>query len=234
MRSFFFLVIALIIVFAMNQLSAQPRTDAKASVEIAGLILDSETLKPVGSAVIIDEKGIELAYTNSSGYFRARLPQENHEEIHFGFSIEKEGYEPFMQKEHWGANRNPSAAFFIGLKNKKSAAHPFSEVDADISDLSFGTVMEAYNGVKEDIDFEKKVELAKRGNENVFFEIEGAFYIVNDSGWIELKTKEDKIIINKDKVVSAEKINSVLKRKEIEGMSPIVSELASFEINTIK
>jgi hypothetical protein len=127
-----------------------------------------------------------------------------------------------------------SAAFFIGLKGKKSDTEEFSEMSANMSDLSFGTVMDAYNNIKPDIDFEKNIASVRKGNENVFFEIDGAFYIVNDWGWIKLKTKADKIIINKDKVVLASELNPILKRKNVTGMSPIVSDVAAFEIKTNK
>lgn len=235
MKSIFSLALPSLMLFAMNEAPAQTRTKDNASVEIAGLILDSETMKPISGAALKNENGEELAFTNSSGYFRGRVQrQSDDEEVAFSFIISKDGYEQFLQKEHWGAIENPSAAFFIGLKPKGSEAESFSEMDTDISDLSIGTVAEAFEDIKGDIDFEKEVESAKRGNEKIFFEIKGAYYIVNNSGWIKLQSSQDKIIINKEKVVSADKLNSVLKRDDVAGMSPIKSELASFEINTVK
>lgn len=225
----YFLLILFIVFFA-NQASAQ--TDGKASAEVAGLILNAETLKPVEGAVIIDEKGTEVTSTNSSGYFRASLPRKAGEEVRFSFTVKKDGYESFTQTEHWGVMPTVTAAFFIGLKDKKSATEDFSEMTAGIPDLSFGTVMDLYATIKANIDFEKNISSARKGNEKVFFEIDGAFYIINDWGWIKLKTRTDKILIDKSRVASAEELNSILKRKNISGMSPIASELASFEINT--
>jgi hypothetical protein len=222
------------ILFFTLSLSAQTQTDVKTPIELGGLILDAETLKPIEGAIIVNEKGSEVAYTNSSGYFRAELPREAAEEVRFSFTVKKDGYESFTQKEHWGVMAEVSAAFFIGLKGKKSDTEEFSEMSANMSDLSFGTVMDAYNNIKPDIDFEKNIASVRKGNENVFFEIDGAFYIVNDWGWIKLKTKADKIIINKDKVVLASELNPILKRKNVTGMSPIVSDVAAFEIKTNK
>ena len=42
-------------------------------IEIAGLVLDSETLKPLADAKISDLKGNILAKTDSKGYFKTQF-----------------------------------------------------------------------------------------------------------------------------------------------------------------
>lgn len=61
MRHLLFLTI-LSITFC-HSLSAQ--TDEKAGVELGGLILDAESLKPIAGAVIMDEKKNEVTLIRS-------------------------------------------------------------------------------------------------------------------------------------------------------------------------
>lgn len=237
MKYFTLIAIIIIKIFSMNQVNAQTSSETEKGVEIAGLILDSETLKPVEGAIITDENGIEIGNTNSSGYFRVKIGHQEDEEkeIWFSFDINKKGYEHFTQSEHWGSlTSSLHAAYFIGLKNQKSINDSFSEMEWDISDLTFESIMEAYKDIREDIDFEMEIESIKKKNDKIFFKIGANFYVVSDSGWLKLNSKSDRILIDKGRVIIASNINSIMKRKDIVDMTPIVSDTASFEINTIK
>jgi len=74
---------------------------AEKKVSVAGLVVDSRTLAPLeGATIFCKEKNITVT-TDARGYYLLQLPFEN-EELRFTMLVTKEGYEPWLQTEHWG------------------------------------------------------------------------------------------------------------------------------------
>ena len=75
---------------------------SRRSIELAGLVVDSETLLPLENATILGTDGQILSKTDNRGYYAVELEVTNPGEIYFDFSVTKEGYKLINQKEHWG------------------------------------------------------------------------------------------------------------------------------------
>jgi len=216
----------------MNTVRAQAKPEMR-NIDLGGLIVDSETLRPIEGAKIYNENGEKLAVTNLEGYFKIKLNYLKKGEITFKLKVEKEEYAPLEQRELWGDREdNLIAAYYFGLKHKRSKSNPFSEMVTNIADVSLSIVNQNFENIKMALTFEEKIERAKNGNDKIYFEIDNGFYVVNESGWIKLNSKEDHISIDGKKVVLASQINSLIKRKNVKGMTPIVSDVASFRIDT--
>ncbi len=205
----------------------------KRTINIAGIVIDSKTLLPIKDAKIYDKNDKVLTTTNKDGYFKTKITYFKAGEIEFTLGIEKDGYQYFEQKEHWGDLANKiNATYYVGLQNKQSNTVAFSKLITIAGNLSYKTIKESFNAIKKRADFINKVELAKEGNEDIFFEIDNNFYLINDTGWIKTHSKGDLISINGEKNVPANEINSIIKRKDIKAMSPTNLHGAVFEIFT--
>jgi len=228
------LLIILISGIALN-LNAKTikKTAIMRNINIAGLIVDSQTLLPVEGAVIYDEKNNALATTNLNGYFQATLNIIDGGEIKFKLLVEKLGYQSFNQKERWADLKgNLNAIYYFGLRNSSSSSKAFSELVSNKRDLSYPAVKDSFSSVKEKIDFQKSIESAKIGNENLFFEIGKESYLISSTGWLKINNPDDIISINGKKKIPAKDINSQLKRNEVKKMSPTESKEAPFEVYT--
>ncbi|KKN63375.1 hypothetical protein LCGC14_0502600 [marine sediment metagenome] len=108
------------------------------SVELAGLILDSETLKPIENVEIYSSNGKILSKTDPRGYYRIQFDELGQGEIKFEFSLHKDGYKTLEQREHWG-NLKGKIAFtnYYGLQKKESKTPEFSQYEPSIRNLSY-------------------------------------------------------------------------------------------------
>lgn len=204
------------------------------SVELAGLILDSETLLPLENVEIYDANGTLLSKTDDKGYYKVQFDKLGTGEIRFEFSLGKEGYKLLKQKEHWGDLRGKIAlTYYFGLQKEKSGFPEFSELHMNIKNLSYESIQNNLYLVKRDFEFNKKVTAAKKDNQNVLITIDNAYYIVNETGLIKINSVDDMISINDEQIVSASKINGLIERKEITGMTPLDINSAQFAIYTI-
>jgi beta-lactamase regulating signal transducer with metallopeptidase domain len=198
-------------------------------INASGLIVDSETFMPIIAAEVFDDDNKLLGNTDSKGFFKVSFDVENEGEIYFKLSIKKDGYNKFTQNEHWGdLQGNSGASYCFGLKKKHSNEEEFSELLPQ--NKSYEDLKEELVTIKEERDFEKKIENAKKNNNNVFFKIDNDFYLINNSGWIKVNSENDKILVNGNKIYVASEINLYVKRSGVTGMSPIKSKEASFEI----
>jgi BlaR1 peptidase M56 len=201
------------------------------NINATGLIVDSETLLPLNNAELYDDNNQLLGKTNAEGFFNIEFDVNKEGEIRFRLVIKKDGYAKFVQKEHWGdLQDNLGANYYFGLGKKWTNAKSFSELTFDKKYTTYNEIRNRFSLVKEELDFEKKVENAKKNNSLLVHKIDNDYYLINDSGWIKLNSEDDKIIVNGDKIFSANEINSQIKRSRVRGMSPILSKNASFEI----
>jgi hypothetical protein len=201
------------------------------NVNATGLILDSETLLPLNDAELYDGNSQLLGKTNTDGFFNIECGVNKEGEIRFKLFVKKGGYAKFVQEEHWGdLQDNLNVTYYFGLVKKWSNAKSFSELTFDKKYTTYDEIRNRFSLVKEELDFEKKVENAKKNNSLLVHKIDNDYYLINDSGWIKLNSEDDKIIVNGEKIFSANEINSQIKRSRVKGMSPILSKNASFEI----
>ncbi|MCB0373441.1 MAG: M56 family metallopeptidase [Muricauda sp.] len=205
------------------------------SVELAGIIVDSETLLPLENVTISGSDGKILSKTNNKGYYHIEFEILSSGDIYFDFSVTKEGYNPISQKEHWGNLKgNVGSAMYFALQQKKSDATQLSSMTTNPKSLDYETVLTNYDKVEEKFKFHQKLEGAKRGNQNVFIQLDGAYYLVNDS-WIQLKSKNDLVMVDNKTIMPAFKLNKSIKRKQIVGMTPLeAGKEADFAIYTLK
>jgi hypothetical protein len=201
------------------------------NINATGLILDSETLLPLNDAELYDDNNQLLGKTNADGFFNIEFEVNKEGEIRFKLLVKKDGYDKFTQGEHWGdLQDNLNVTYYFGLRKKWSSAKSFSELTFDKKYTTYDEIRNRFSLVKEELDFEKKIENAKKNNSLLVHKIDNDYYLINDSGWIKLNSEDDKIIVNGDKIFSANEINSQIKRSRVKGMSPILSKNASFEI----
>ncbi|MCA0958254.1 M56 family metallopeptidase [Muricauda ruestringensis] len=205
------------------------------TIQLAGLILDSETLLPLEKALITDSKGSTLAKTDNNGYYNVEIPVSNSGEIFFNFNVLKEGYLSSTQIQHWGNLQGEiSSAIYIGLRQEESSARQLSSLVPNLKNLDYKTIFTNYTEVKKDFVLAQKIEASKKGNQNVFMQIDKGFYILSDS-WIRLDSKRDLVLINDETIVPANTLNSIIKRNQIIGMTPLgPGNKANYVIYTTK
>ncbi len=204
------------------------------SVELAGLIMDAETLEPLESVVIYDDKGNQLSKTDVRGYYKVQFDDLGEGEIRFAYSLSKNGYKSVSQREHWGNLQGKiGKTFYFGLSKKESDTPEFSQHGSS-NNLSYESVQNNLHLVQKQFEFNKKLNNAKKGNQDVLIEIDKTQYLVNDTGWIKINSKEDLISIDDNLIVPASEVNGILERKEITGMTPLEkNKKALFAIYTI-
>ena len=204
------------------------------TIELAGLVLDNESLLPVENAKIYSSEGKILSKTDGKGFYFLEVNAPKAGEIPFNLTVKKDGYTPFVQKEHWGDLQGRlKASLFMGLKKQESNSPVFSDLFPNIENLRYPTIQQKYNVVKIRLNFEMKLNELKEDNQNIFFEVDDSFYITNSHGWIKINSKSDLISINDDKAVRADRINGYIKRKQITGMTPITNQRAQYAVYTI-
>lgn len=201
------------------------------NVNTTGLIVDSETLLPLNDAELYNGKNQLLGKTNADGFFNIAFDVNKEGEIRFKLLVKKDGYTKFLQEEHWGdLQDNLNANYYFGLEKKWTNAKSFSELVGGNKQLTYDEMKKGFSSVKGELDFEKKIENVKKNNSLLVHKIDNDYYLISDSGWIKMNSENDKIIVNGDKIFSANEINAQIKRSRVRGMSPILSKNASFEI----
>lgn len=200
-------------------------------INVTGLIVDSETLLPVNEVEVYDDNNKLLGVTNSMGFFSVELNIEKEGEIKFNLFTKKSGYDNFIQKEHWGdLQENLNATYYFGLKKKNADFKAFSKLVLDRKYKSYDEIKDGFSAIKEKLDFDKKIDNAKKNNDTFFFIIDNNYYLINEFGWIKINSENDKIIVNGDKIFLAKEINLYVKRSSVKGMSPVQLGKASFEV----
>ena len=216
-----------------NEFSSIENIQTNRSIEIAGLILDTESLLPIEKVEIYDHKNNLISKTDERGYFKIKIDEYGLGEIHFGLALKKKGYVPQIQKEHWGnLTGEVKSTFYFGLQKKGSELPQFSELITNGHNLSYKGVLKHFPSIKDKVVFNKKLHAAKKGNQLVVITIDNTNYLVNDFGWIKLNSTKDLISINNNKPVPASDLNNVIKRKQITGMTPLKNTNAKYAVYT--
>ena len=191
------------------------------SIQLAGLILDSETLSPLENAIITDSEGSTLAKTDNNGYYNIEFQVSSSGEIFFDFNVVKEGYNSLTRIQHWGNLQGKiSSAIYIGLQQNESNTRQLSSLVPNVKNLDYETILTNYPEVKKDFVLAKKIEASKKGNQNVFLQLDEGFYLLSDS-WIRLNSKNDLVLVDEETIVPAKTLNNLIKRNQIMGMTPL-------------
>ncbi|MDF0716906.1 M56 family metallopeptidase [Muricauda sp. 334s03] len=205
------------------------------SIELAGIVVDSKTMLPLENVSIIGPEGVILSKTDNRGYYHVEFNILTSGEIFFQFSISKEGYNPILQKEHWGNLQGKiGSAMYFALQQKKSESEQLSTLVTNTQNLDYESILMNYSKVEADFKFHEKMEEAKRNNQHVFIQLNGGHYLVSDS-WIKLESKNDLVTIDDKTILPAFKLNKAIKRSQIAGMTPLENgNKANFAIYTFE
>lgn len=202
-------------------------------VDIAGLILDSKTLMPISDATIYDDQNNAIGVTDTNGFFITKLNLTADREVNFTLIVKKTGYRTYTQKEQWAnLGSHISVTYYFGMQNTIASSKPFSEFVMNETSNSYDEVKKGFEKVKVKIDFEHKIEEAKIGNDNLFFEIDKNYYLINKTGWLKLNSADDNILINGKKITVAREINSSVKRSAVKRMTTSENKDFPFQIFT--
>lgn len=223
----------LFFLFITQIASAQNKIDMR-KIHIAGIIMETDNLTPILNANVYDKNlGTILATSDKNGYFRFVIDVNNEGEIDFSFIIKKEKYETITQNEHWGDLRgDKQVVYYFGLKHDESKINSFSEMAISKMQASYDLILSDFQEFKEKIYFNTKVQQKLKENQDVFLQIDGNYYVVSETGWIKLNSEKDLVAIDNNVIITADKINSILKRKEIRSMS--TSDSDKFSIIILK
>lgn len=213
-----------------------PRTFASGvqrTVSIAGLVFNVQTMAPVIAAKIHGTNGELLGATDKNGYYNISFNFMADGDLYFKLKIVKDGFADFTQKEHWGGGDARNVMYF-GLEAPHSGSRSFSSFAGNrghVNDLSYANVLNHFDKVKKEKEFNDKLTHAKTGNEDVLVNIDGKFFIVDNSGWIQLNSDKDPVAVD-GRVMPADQLNAAIKRKSVKWMSPVDSKGAKFAIRT--
>jgi len=228
-------IATMLIILSFSSLFASIRHFDARNIELAGLVVNAQTLSPVESAKIYDEENNELGTTDKNGYYKITISYAKSGELDFKLRIIKQGFKTFFQHEHWGNLPDDTRhIMYFGMQASNSKAETFATFANSLNnnDLSYDNVSGNFGKVREQRAFNSKLENAKAGNENVFIQVDGKFYIVDSNGWIQVNSAIDLVSLNNELVLKADQLNAAIKRKDIKWMTPLDSKEAKFAIYT--
>jgi len=225
-----------IIVFISGMIAfssfAEKRNLDSRYINIAGLVVNAETLLPVADAKIYDINNTLLGSTDKNGYFDIKIDFLKSGDITFKLKITSVGYQTFTEYDHWGdLKTGAKKVMYFGLKHSKSKADSFSSFGGG-GNLAYEDVLKGFTKVNAEKEFNDKLSAAKSGNENTLVKIDDQYYIVDTGGWIKLNSDKDSIYLNNKDLVIADKLNITIKRNKIKGMSPLNTKPVKFVIYT--
>jgi hypothetical protein len=230
------LVIVLIIFAYSFSLASKTKLNSR-SIDLAGLVVNAQTLLPIESATIYDAERNALGTTDKNGYFKITINYTKPGELDFKLKIRKQGFRDFDQHEHWGdLSGSIKNIMYFGLQGANANVKSFSSLADKFligGGLSYDNVLNGFTKVKEQQEFNNKLASAKAGNENVLLRIEGKFYIVDNGGWIQIGSDKDLISLNNKQALEANQLNAAIKRKDIKSMTPLDAKEEKYAIYTI-
>ena len=193
----FRVTLLLLVVFPFSSSSANKKHMRE--IAIAGLVLNTKDMTPLKNALIYDAENTVLGTTDGNGYFKVKIIYAKPGAVKFKLRIVKQGFKTFLQWENWAdLSGDMKAIMYFGLQEEKSTIKPFSSLGSSTgsNDLSYENISGNFKQIKEQREFESKLESVKTGNENVLALIDDKYYIVSNTGWIQINTEKDSIIIN--------------------------------------
>lgn len=207
----------------------------KRTVELAGLVIDSETLEPIINAEIKNYNGTVLTTTDNKGYYSLEFVNAQQGKIDFNLIVKKEGYKPLVQKEHWGnLSGEIKTSMYFGLQKNNGPTPEFSKLFTKNINLDYASIAQNISVIENEKFFTSKLEDVKKGNTNCIVEVNKTPYLVSATSWIKLNSFNDVIAINDETNLPASKLNTYINRNNIKAMSPLESyDTAQYAIYTI-
>jgi len=201
------------------------------NIDIAGLVVDAQTLLPVNRAAIYDAQNKVLGTSNAKGYYKIQLIYKQSGSLNFRLKIVKRGFVTFHQHENWADQPGDTRGlFYFGLKKVRSRAASFSSLQH--GDLDYDNVYAGFAKVRNERAFYNKLAAAKAGNQKVLLRIDTGLYIVDKTGGIKINSEKDIIALNGRQLVTAGQLNALIKRRDIKGMTPVAGKEEKFAIDT--
>lgn len=222
--------ISLLIIFSLSAFSRKTIAQVR-NIDIAGLVVDAQSLLPVEGATIYDAQNTVLGTSNAKGYYKIQLIYKQSGPLNFRLKIVKRGFVTFHQHENWADQPGDARGlFYFGLKKVRGRAASFSSLQH--GDLSYDNVYAGFAKVRDERAFYNKLAAAKAGNQKVLLRIDTGLYIVDKTGWIKINSEKDIVALNDRQLVTADKLNALIKRKDIKGMTPVTGKQEKFAIYT--
>ncbi len=233
MKRFILYTICLINIIVFTSLNTTNAQTTR-TITIAGLVVDVSNLSPIPSAQLFDNEHHLVGSTDERGYYKIAIKYAGDGPIHFSVIVKKQGFESFTQTENWGdIAGNSKQLMYFCLHKPQDTIRPANSFSypADC-DLSYANVLEKFGKVKDQLAFNDKLEKAEYGNEDVFIVVDKQPFIVDNTGWIKIGSAKDLVLINNKTTVAADQLNQLIKRKDVESMTPVQSATAKFAITT--
>lgn len=116
---------------------------AMKTIEIGGLVLDADSLKPINKAIIYDENGVVLAKTDKKGFFTTKINRSKENQGYFNLKVEKNKFTTFNHSGRYPTDifDERSTIYRIGISKIKSKSKSFSELLLNSDAISHNPVL---------------------------------------------------------------------------------------------
>ncbi|WP_407489623.1 peptidase associated/transthyretin-like domain-containing protein [Elizabethkingia anophelis] len=229
MNKLIYILISILTALLSFKVYAGERTIQNRDMELAGVIVDAQSLAPIENVAILDKNNKKIGETDANGYFRVKFPVNKTGEVLFKIKLEKNGYQSFTQNDHWSNIANPSGSFCIGMKKNNTEGEAFSKILG--RNLTYTYAKASVDRIKENRKADDIVNSAKKGNDNLILTINDEKYLVTNFNYFKLGSKDKYIMVN-DAIQPIESLNNTLKRSNIKNLSRLGGKEAQFDLTT--
>jgi len=207
-------LIGLYLLFISSILSAQNK--AINNTRIYGIVIESDNYKIIEDVKVFYNNEV-VCTTDSNGYFDAKIQFDADANEGLKISFSKPGYPNLSSFERWNPGLyDKGVNYLIGLESRNN--NSFTSVTP--GDLSYDQTLDKLEDIKSKKYFNSKLDNSKKNNQNSVFEIDGNYYMLSNSNWVEINSLDDSVRINNKKTIPIKNLNTEIKRSQINSMSP--------------
>lgn len=229
MNKLIYILISILATLFAFKIYAAERTVQYRDMELAGIVVDSQSLSPLGKVTILDNNNKKIGETDTNGYFKVKFAVNKTGEVVFKIKLEKSGYQSFTQNDHWSNLENPSGSFCFGMKKNNTNGESFSKILG--RNLTYTYAKAGMEQIKENRKADEIVNSAKQGNDHLILNINGEKYLVTNFNYFKLGSRDMYIMIN-NIIEPIEGLNNKLKRSNIKNLSRLGGKEAQFDLTT--
>ncbi|CAM3651579.1 hypothetical protein ELOC111193_15140 [Elizabethkingia occulta] len=229
MNKLIYILISILATLFAFKIYAAERTVQYRDMELAGIVVDSQSLSPLGKVTILDNNNKKIGETDTNGYFKVKFAVNKTGEVVFKIKLEKSGYQSFTQNDHWSNLENPSGSFCFGMKKNNTNGESFSKILG--RNLTYTYAKAGMEQIKENRKADEIVNSAKQGNDHLILNINGEKYLVTNFNYFKLGSRDKYIMIN-NIIEPIEGLNNKLKRSNIKNLSRLGGKEAQFDLTT--
>ncbi|WP_086978943.1 hypothetical protein [Elizabethkingia miricola] len=229
MNKLIYILISILATIFAFKIYAAERAVQYRDMELAGIVVDSQSLSPIEKVSILDNNNKKIGETDSNGYFKVKFTVNKTGEVLFKIKLEKNGYKSFTQNDHWSNLANPSGSFCFGMKKNNTEGEAFSKILG--RNLTYTYAKASVEQIKENRKADGIVNSAKKGNDNLILTINGEKYLVTNFNYFKQGSKDKYIMVN-DIIQPIEGLNNTLKRSNIKNLSRLGGKEAQFDLTT--